>query len=39
MINVYHVELISKVKPDWILIDKKDMSQYPMAKAHRQIQI
>ena len=39
MINVYHVELVSKGKPDWILIDKKDISKHPMAKAHRQIQI
>ncbi|XFA98680.1 A/G-specific adenine glycosylase [Candidatus Izemoplasma sp. B36] len=39
LIDVYHVSLISKGKTDWILVDMKDISKYPMAKAHRQIQI
>lgn len=39
VMDVYHVQLISGNKSDWMLVDLNDLSLYPMATAHRQINL
>ncbi len=39
LMDVYHARLIQGIHPDWMKIDKDKFTNYPMAIAHRKIQI